>query len=109
MPHRPDKPIYTYCPLCDSLLSGGGYDGSSICPNGHYKYIPNGSYASTGIIIINGVEECYGFDDMFDDSDKFYARVDELRELWAIPDTFTLKDPNKLRTITEPFEPSVEQ
>ena len=104
MRRNPDKPIYEFCPLCDSRLEGSAYGSFSTCPcpNGHYIWQGNGSYASIGIIIIDGKQERFDFDDCFDDSNKFFARVEEIRN----PKVPKEKD---IRSIVEPFEPSIEQ
>lgn len=79
--------IWAVCPLCGQSLEGNGFGGlgRAKCEKGHYEYCAMGSYASEGTIIIDGVEEKFHFDDMFDDSDKFDIRVKQLREQLFVP------------------------
>lgn len=74
------KDIYSFCPLCGKHLEGMVFSfGKAKCPDGHYEYQAQGSYASKAKIILDGVEERFGFDDMFGDGEKFRVRVKEIR------------------------------
>lgn len=74
------KPIWVFCPICEEILEGDGClngFGKRTCKDCKYEYQQQGSYASR--VTING--QSFGLDDMFDDSDKMYHIIAELKWL----------------------------
>jgi hypothetical protein len=73
--------VYSFCPLCGKHLEGHVWHfGTAKCPDGHYEYHGQGSYASEADIILDGNKESFYFDDMFGDEEKFRVRVKEIRD-----------------------------
>ena len=80
---RRRKDIWNVCPICDELLDVGPVCPYNVCPKGHYEYRGDASY---GIIIIEGKEERYYFDDFSDASERFRKRRRVKRGLYRAAD-----------------------